>query len=62
MLIQYDRDEVDPNVALLEVGEVLGLWSPFRRQDFRSFDDVSRLQMLVQSTENKLIINLTVKQ
>ena len=61
MLIQNDRDEVDPNVALLEVGEVLGLWSPFRRQDFRSFDDVSRLQMLVQSTENKLIINLTVK-
>ena len=61
MLIQYDRDEVDPNVALLDVGEVLGLWSPFRRQDFRSFDDVSRLQMLLQSTENKLIINLTVK-
>jgi len=30
--------------------------------DFRSFDDVSWLQMLVQSTENKLIINLTVKQ
>jgi len=62
MLIQYDRDEVDPNVALLDVGEVLGLWCPFRRQDFRSFDDLSWLQMLVQSTENKLIINLTVKQ
>ena len=59
MLIQYDRDEVDPNVALLEVGKVWASEVP--SGDFRSFDDVSWLQMLVQSTENKLIINLTVK-
>jgi len=44
MLIQYDRDEVDPNVALLDVGEV---WA----SEVPSGDKISVVWRCVSATD-----------